>query len=210
MIKRNTWILLAIFIVVLGAALLIQKTNILQPAATPSATLNPPLLGNSNDPITGIILSDQHGLDIVSKLGSDNQWAIQQPAGLQISQGSMQLILSDLNGISIQATLLSQLPLESTGLQLPTYSITLTYQSGQTHLIKVGNLTSTQSGYYVQLDSGKTVIVNQSSIDNVVGVLKSMTYTPTPTLTTSTTKPQSTPVTVTPSATPIPSLTPTP
>ena len=78
----------------------------------------------------------------------------------------------------------SPLPFYSTGLQLPTYIITIAYQSGQNHVIKVGNLTPTQSGYYVQLDIGNTVIVNQFGIDDVIEMLKSVTYTPTPSLTT--------------------------
>jgi hypothetical protein len=207
MIKRNTWIVLAIFAVVTAVAILIQTTNVLKPAVSPTATLNPPLLGNSSDSITGVRLVDQHGLSIVSKLDSNNQWTIEQPAGLLVSQGSMQLILSDLYGITIQSTLLSQLPLDSTGLQLPTYTITLTYQSGQTHLIKVGNLTSTQSGYYVQLDTGNAVIVSQSGIDGVVGVFKSVAYTPTPTLSADTSTPSAT---LTATVTPTLTLTPTP
>ena len=199
---------MAVFIVLLGAAFLLQKTNILKPASTPTATPNPPLLGNINDPITSVRLADQHGLDIVAKLGNNNQWAIDQPAGLQISQGSMQEILSDFDGMSIQSALMSPLPLESTGLQLPAYTITITYQSGQSHVIKVGNLTPTQSGYYVQLDTGNTVIVNQSGIDNVVELLKSVTYTPTPTLPTVTSTPQASPPAA--SITPVLTLTSTP
>jgi hypothetical protein len=207
MIKRNTWILMAVFVIVLGAAILVQKTNVLKPPSSPTVTLNPPLLGIVNDTPTTIRLVDQHGLDIVSKLDNNNQWTIEQPAGLQISQGSMQMILSDLNGISIQSTLMSPLPLESTGLQLPTYTITITYQSGLSHSLKVGNLTPTQSGYYIQLDTGNTVIVDQSGIDNVVELLRSVTYTPTPTLTTETPTPQVSPAS---SLSPGITLTPTP
>jgi hypothetical protein len=208
MIKRNTWILMTLFIVVLGAAILIQKTNVLKPSSTPTATLIPPLLDfGNNDPVTAVRLVDQHGLDIVSKLDSTNQWTIAQPGGLQISQGSMQMILSDLNGIAVQSTLTSPLPLESTGLQLPMYTISISYQSGQSHVVKVGNLTPTQSGYYVQLDTGNTVIVNQSGIDNIVELLRSVTYTPTPSQPTITTTLQASPAA---SMTPITTLTPTP
>ena len=181
MIKRNTWILLAVFVVVLGAAYGIQQTNLFGPQVSPTATPNPSLLDLTNNQVSGIQLVDQHGLNVVVKLGSNKQWSIVQPPDSQISQGNVQEILSELGGIAIQSTILNPLPLDSTGLQLPTYTLTLTYASGQTHIIKVGSLTATKSGYYIQLDSGNTVIVNQSGVDSIIEMLKSVTYTPTPT-----------------------------
>jgi hypothetical protein len=189
MIKRNTWILLLVFVVVLGAAIVIQQTNLLVPAAAPTATPALSLLDFGDDNIIGITLADPNGLNIVAKIDSNNQWSITKPANLQISQGSMQEILSELNGISIQSTLLSPLPLESTGLQLPAYTLTLNYSSGKDHTIKVGSLTATKSGYYLQLDANEAVIVSQYGIDDIVQLLKSVTFTPTPSIAPATSTP---------------------
>ncbi len=185
--------------VVLAGALFLQKTNLFAPAVSPTSTPNPPLLANdTNDKLTTIKLEDQHGLSITAKLGSDSQWTFETPAGLKVSQGTMQEILSALDGMVVQSALNSPLPLESTGLQVPTYTINLTYQSGQSHVIKVGNLTPLKNGYYIQVDTRDAVIVNQSGIDNIVELLKSVTYTPTP---------QESPTT---SVTPTVTITPTP
>ncbi len=173
--------MLLVFALVAGAAYGIQKLNILAPQSSPTSTLSPSLLDLTGINVTGIKLTDQHGLDVSAKLGSDNQWSIVQPTGMQISQGNVQAILSELGSISIQSALLSPLPLDATGLQLPTYTLTLTYASGQIHTIKVGSLTATKSGYYIQLDSDNSVIVDQYGIDNIIEMLRSVTYTPTPT-----------------------------
>ena len=180
MIKRNTWILLLVFAVVLATAITLQKTNLLAPQVSPTATPAPSLLNFANDSLSEITLTNSTGLKVDSQL-ENGQWSIVSPPGLVISQGNMQQIISELNGISVQSKLLSPLPLESTGLQVPTYTLTMKYASGQTHTFKVGSLTATNSGYYVQVDSNDAVIVNQSGIDNIIELLKSVTYTPTPT-----------------------------
>jgi hypothetical protein len=211
MIKRNTWIVLIVLVVLAALVLFLQKTNLLSTPPLPSSTPLTMLLGNSNDPVTTIKLSGSQGVIIIASLQGDGTWFVSQPIGLQIRQAIIQEVLSDLSAISVQTTLLSQLPLETTGLQNPNHSITLTYKSGQEHVIKVGILTPVQNGYYVQLDVNTPVIVSQSNIDNIIELLSSVTYTPTPDITVTseinTATPQVTPtqdMTITPQITTTP------
>ena len=211
MIKRNTWITLIVLIASVAFFYFIQKTNLLTASQLPTSTPVPLLLGNTTDPITSIKLTDPQGMVIVASLDNNNVWIIEQPTNLQISQGNMQEILSDLTGIYVRSPLLSAVPLEATGLQTPTHSLTLTYKSGNVHVINVGILSPVRSGYYVQLDNGNPVIVTQSNIDNIIELLSSIIYTPTPNssstfpLTTETPKVSSTvSLTTTPLITPTP------
>lgn len=180
MIKRSTWIVLIVLVVLAGALYAIQKTNLLAASESPTSTPVPMLLEQTTDTIVSVKLTDSAGKDIIAALNNSNQWTITEPAGLQISQGNMQEVLSDLDGISVQSSLLSSLPLTATGLDSPAHTITLTFKSGQVHVIKVGQLTPTQSGYYVQVDANTPVIAIQSNIDSVIELLTAVTYTPTP------------------------------
>jgi hypothetical protein len=182
MIKRNTWILLFIFLGLVAVMLLLQKTNLLAPEATLTATSKPALI-SQDDPITGITLAENNGMTISVELGLDSQWSIQTPAGLQVDQGDIQNVLSDFYGISVQSSLSSSFSLEATGLDSPTYTFTLTFRSGETRILKIGLLTPTRSGYYVKLDGTDPVIILQSNIDNAVELLEKVTYTPTPEVT---------------------------
>jgi hypothetical protein len=83
-------------------------------------------------------------------------------------------------------TLDNSLNLGDAGLETPTYTIELTFDSGIKHIIQVGTLTPTNSGYYVNYDSGNLYVVAKSGIDALLNLLTSppfpATDTPVPTI----------------------------
>ncbi len=62
----------------------------------------------------------------------------------------------------------------------------MTFVSGVSHKIEVGNLTPTSSGYYVRFDGGKIYVIEQSGIDALLNLLTTppfpATATPSPDL----------------------------
>ena len=68
----------------------------------------------------------------------------------------------------------------------PAYTIDLTFASGIKHIIQVGSLTPTTSGYYVRYDARNLYVVSQSGIDALLNLLTAppfpATETPLPTI----------------------------
>ena len=94
-----------------------------------------------------------------------------------------------------------QIGLPDVGLDKPTYTMTITFDSAKTHKVLIGEVNVIQTGYYVQVDGGPVQLVDKSGIDALVGMLTAPPYlstlTPTVTLTpipsdTSTAVPQAT------------------
>jgi hypothetical protein len=100
----------------------------------------------------------------------------------------------------------------ATGLDQPAFNVSITMSTGATIKFKVGKMTVTQSGYYVEQQDGSVVVVNINSIAATISLLENPPYlftpTPSPIPPTATPSPTETPL---PSATPeMPSPTPTP
>jgi hypothetical protein len=117
---------------------------------------------------------------------------------------------TQVGALRIVTTLENQLNLGDAGLETPAYTIELTFVSGTKHVIQVGTLTPTSSGYYVRYDAGNLYVVSQSGIDALLKLLTAPPFPATPTPL------PSTPETITPTlegSTPTPTLeivTPTP
>jgi hypothetical protein len=62
------------------------------------------------------------------------------------------------------------------GLDDPEYKMILKFTSGVERNIDVGVITPTGSGYYVRVDGGETIIVSNSAIDSLIGLLGNPPY----------------------------------
>lgn len=86
----------------------------------------------------------------------------------------------------IVTTLDNQLNLGDAGLDSPLYTIELAFSSKIKHVIQIGTLTPTNSGYYVRYDAGNLYVISQSGIDALLNLLTAppfpATATPVPTI----------------------------
>ena len=202
MIRRSTWIVLVLFVVVIGAAVLVEKTPYFQPKPTPTSTTAPSLYSGSPVAFT-LVQSDGHTTSV--KLQDNKTWVAVQPPSVPVDQGQMSELISEIQGIAILTTLPTPPPADGSGLGSPTDTITITDASNQQHTLKVGVKTPTSSGYYVQLDQNNPVIVDTTTIDGIIQILSGVGATPTPTA-----SPTANPLTPTvPLVTPTGVLTPT-
>ena len=70
---------------------------------------------------------------------------------------------------------------EIVGLTDPEYILVIKFTSGVERNVKIGVITPTESGYYVQNADGETLIVSKSSVDALLGLLNNPPYLETPT-----------------------------
>jgi hypothetical protein len=171
MIRRSTWILLAIFIVGVGAVFYLDKYPISSASVTPTATLLPPLFNNvSYDNLVMIEIQNNSGSAIQLKRNPDKTWGFTNIQGKSPDQGKVQELLFTLTGLTVTEGLNGSIALESVGLTTPTNTITLQDETGTKNILRIGAATSIGSGYYVQVNQNNPEIIDKTTIDNLIGL----------------------------------------
>ncbi len=187
MMRRSTWIVLGIFVLLIGFTLVYQRYQANNPAATPTFATTPTappamLYSLSDTQIKDIKIADNTGsyIDLYQDSNSAS-WAIEGvPAG-QADSTKIKSISTDLLALQVQETLANTVSLAAVGLETPTYTITLTTTLNQALITYVGTPTAIGTGYYVRQNDGQIMIVDKSSLDPILNALKEPPLLPTPT-----------------------------
>lgn len=210
MIKRNTWILLVLFAVLVGFALF-QKYK---PAseepdedATPTETVAAVefLFPAEEGIVTSILIESKDG-ELIGVERSDAGWVVTRPVEANADQGPVEAAASQATAL----TILDRLDIDpaAAGLESPVYTITIGFTSGDTFTAEIGDETPIGSGYYARKDDGDVLVITKDGLDALLNLLWFS-----PALATETPPPSETPTpTSTPSesATPEATATPTP
>ena len=139
-------------------------------------------------------------------------WVVTLPSQGTADQALAGAAETQVGALRIVTTLDSSLNLADAGLGTPVDTIEITFVNNLKHLIQVGNLTPTGSGYYVRFDTGNLYVVSQAGIDALLKLLTAPPFpaTETPVATNQETiTPTLVPVTPTPTPT-LEASTPTP
>jgi len=179
MIRRTTWIILAIFVVLLGAAWYLLRVKPASP--TPVSTTPPPaklLAGLTADQIKAIKYIDNQGIQVSLIQQSNNQWVQESSSNTPLTPGNIQEIIAQLLDMNILTELTTPPPASAVGLDKPTTSLIIT--TDKDIVFSIGNLTPLGNGYYVQVSQGNPTIIDKPTVDNLVELFKSTQDTPTP------------------------------
>ncbi len=193
MIRRSTWILLVLLILLVAAVFYINRQKTI---AANNATPTP---GG-----TRFVFTSQDGLPsdikIVSGSGTSvevgrdpsGQWVVKAPTSAPADQAQAQAAATQITSLQIVGDI--QIGLDVVGLDKPAYTLSVTFTGSKTHTLTVGSLTPIQSGYYTQLDGGKIQVVDKSSLDSLLTLVGNPPYvaTATPAVTDTPTPPPST------------------
>ena len=208
MVKRQTWILLALFLALAGFAIY-QKYNPKTettgsdvtpvPTETPVEYLFPPEQGT----ITSLMIKDNKGQVIGVERKKDG-WVITQPFDAVASQATVEEAATQAAAL----TILNRLELDpaDVGLKDPVYTISVGFNNGKIMVAQVGDLTPTDSGYYVRKDDGSILVISKYGMESLLNLILYPPYeeTPTPSPMPSTETPTPGPATGTPTATKTP------
>jgi hypothetical protein len=187
MIKRPTWILLAILALVIGAYFVIKnRPSATSTEATPTALGNNFLVTQADGTLQRLRISDKQNRVVQMQRDSSGTWVVTLPTLGAADQSLAGAAETQVGALRIVTTLENSLNLADAGLDSPAYTIELTFVSGIQHVIQVGTLTPTSSGYYVRYDAGNLYVVSQSGIDALLNLLTAPPYpateTPVPTI----------------------------
>jgi hypothetical protein len=172
MIRRSTWLLVAVFVVVLGGAVYWQQ----RPAASPENEATPipatqPLFPVTSEELTGLQVQETTGGAVILERDADGLWELVQPAGAETDQAEVETKLGQLTSLRIKTSLEPAADLSIFGLDSPAYRVSLRTTDGQEYGLAVGDLTPTGDGYYVQLNGNPPQVVNKINIESFLGIL---------------------------------------
>ncbi len=206
MVKKQTWILLVLFAALAGFALFLKykPSSETEVEATLAPTTEPVefLFPAEEGVITSLLIQSREG-DVIGVERGENGWMVTQPIETEAAQASVEEAVSQAAAL----TVLNRLDLDPAvvGLKSPAYTITVGFSSGNFIIAQVGDVTPTESGYYVRKDDGSIIVIDKYGMDALINLALYPPYEETPT-------PSPTPETVTPtpeaSATPIVTKTP--
>jgi hypothetical protein len=182
MIKRSTWILLAILALFIGAYfyLKVHPLQFSTSTPTPTATESSYLITKEDDTLTKVVITDAQGNTFQMGRDADGNWAITKPKSAAADQSQAEAAETQLFALKVVTTLETSPSPDVIGLNPPAYTISLEFSSNRQQVLEVGGLTPTSSGYYIQLE-GKVYVVSQYSIDAVVKLLQNPPDLATPT-----------------------------
>jgi hypothetical protein len=200
MIKRNTWILLGIFVFVLAFAIYYQNApKKAAVSATPTPGTTAVFQNVDEKSINTLRIEDTSGKAVALGRDSTGVWVVTEPKGGPTDVTQAETAVSQLLALQNIASLDPSSDLGIFGLSKPSYTVTITMNGGAKYVLLIGDVTPTQNGYYVRLNQGSPDIVNKDSVDAMLGMLTKPPFVATPTSATSGTP-------VSGSATPAPSL----
>jgi hypothetical protein len=174
MVRKQTWILLVVFAVLLGGAFYLQKNPLPSSSGTetPSPTALARLLkeGWNTSDIVWMELKGKQSSAI--QLSRDNQgvWTL-TPEAATVDPGKAEEIRTQIADMRALANLPASFALDAAGFSAPAYILTIKNTQGQQSVIRIGNETPTATGYYAQVDDQAPVVIDKTVIDNVTGKL---------------------------------------
>lgn len=181
MIKRPTWILLALFAVVLAGAFIFQRTrDETDIEATPTAELQA-LLDVSSDAIASLKIEDAQGRAVALGRDEAGLWTVTEPEAGETDLAQAESAVSQLVALRPMTRLEAASNLSAFGLLKPSHTITLVMNGGEKYVILVGDVTPTNNGYYVRLNENPPEVVNKYSLDAVIRMIEEPPYQPTAT-----------------------------
>lgn len=187
MIKRPTWILLIILLLVV-VAYFVEKSRGpgTSSTATPSTTGTNFLISSGDGALQVIRIIDSQNHIFQMQRDTSGIWVVTQPTTGTADQSLAGAAETQVGALRIVTTLDNSLNLSDAGLSDPANTIEFTFANSLKHVLQVGALTPTGSGYYVRFDAANLYVVSQAGVDALLKLLTTppfpATETPAPTI----------------------------
>ena len=193
MVRKQTWILLIIFALLLGGTFYLQKNPLPNnEALTPSPTTSPKLLeGWEGSDIVWMELKENQASPIQIVQDQQGNWSLESGAAADagkvvVETGKAEQLRTEIAEMRATATLPASYQLEAIGLNALTRSLSIRDAQGKQITINIGKTDPTNSGYYVQVGTQAPVVVNKYTLEGIIDLFNGVLPTPgqeTPTVT---------------------------
>ncbi len=171
MVKRSTWIVLAILALAVGVYFLLKNQPLKAKTISPTPTGGSYLITKADGVLQSLFISDNKGNTFKMQRDLSKSWVITAPTSGAADQGLASAAETQVGALSIVTILNSPPALSAVGLAVPFHTMELGFVSGTSHKIEIGDLTPTGSGYYLRFDGGKIYVIEKSGLDAVLNLL---------------------------------------
>ncbi len=181
MVRKQTWILLAVFAVLLAGMFYLQKNPLPSSGSTtPSPTSAAPVLqGWTSSDIVSMEFKDTHqGTTIQISQDAQGNWTL-GPDKKKVDTGLAEELRTQIAEFRPIAALPTGLQLQAIGLETPSRILSIRNKQGKQSELRIGNADPTDSGYYVQMDNQPPVVIAKSTIDGTLDLFNNAIPTPT-------------------------------
>jgi hypothetical protein len=204
MIRRSTIVYLVLLLALVGVY--VYLNNRAEPAANTelTATIEPTaevsyLFPAEAGTPSSIRMEAKSGEIVEIARDAENAWVLIQPIEAKADQGMAEAAASQVTTTRILDRVPDIDP-QVVGLEVPEYILTIKFTSGVERTVEIGNVTPSESGYYVRDANDEVVIVSRGAIDSLLGLLQNPPYLETPTPSPLPPTETATPLPVTPAA----------
>jgi len=184
MIRKSTFLLLIVFLLLIGLAFALQQGWFEKSMIEPTPTTQPFLMdGTPEENLVSLQVTENNLVTLELTKQSDGIWIITQPEGFQGNSGKIAQLFSSLYGLSPTSVVSANTPLEPLGISPDSMKINITTISGENIVLKPGGLTPTGSGYFIQVNSNPAVVISKYGYEGLASLLQLesiLSATPTP------------------------------
>ncbi len=179
MIRRSTVVYIVILLALVGTFYYIKnrKQSTADILVTPSASEATTYLFTAEDGVpTSIRIVAKSGETVEVARDAENTWTLLLPIKAKAEQGAAEAAASQITTLRVLDTV-PNVDLDLVGVKVPDYLLKVKFSNNKERTIKIGVVTPTESGYYVQdAAGGDVLIVSKSSLDSLLGMLTSPPY----------------------------------
>jgi hypothetical protein len=192
MIRRPTWIVIGIFLILLLVFVLYQRDifTFQEEEPTPTVLESRTLFDIDGEDIQGLLIVEAQGNIVHIEKDEGGEWVLREPTAEATDIGAVESTLNQLLTLRVLSTLFEIPSLEVLGLVSPTYTLTIYFVDGNSQIYQVGVLTPTESGYYLQDRNGVVLVVDKFGMETVLNLLEQPPILATPTVESGETEPE--------------------
>lgn len=186
MVRRSTWIVLAIFVLMVAAAVLLPRLQKTDETPESTATNQPTQIKVYDlglEDVVWIQFMDMQGkLVEVERESPTADWVMVGESVDTSDSIRIGSIAGQLMAMQALRTFETELGVNAVGIDNPNYTVTVRTATGDVIINKIGNLNAVGSGYYIKVDDEPVVIVAKIVLDEILGILTEppLAATPTP------------------------------
>lgn len=199
--KKSTWIVLVVFLALVGLMVYLNQKDPSPEASADTTPTVPPeyLLSETDGTPVSIEITSQDGNAVRLARSETGLWAIEKPFKAEADQASAEAAASQLSSLKIISK--PNVAVTDVGLVSPVYSLLIQFADGGEKTFLIGDATPTGSGYYAQIAGIEDIIIiDINELDVVLSLLAFPPYLNTPTPSPLPTETPTTATTATPEA----------
>ena len=171
MIRRSTWMMVVVFVALVGLAWYLQRQGGPE-EITATPTPSPGYLFEvAEEDIVRLRIDGQDGRQVEVARDEEAGWSLVVPQAEATDQGRVTSAVTQSAALRIIALLENPPGPEAIGLAPPAYIVSLDLADGSERVVEVGALTPTGSGYYARLSGEAPVILNRGALEVLLRLL---------------------------------------